>query len=461
MTDALMPAPRDHAQHRLAWLDQLAFELNRATGRNQLMQCIWIYDRPVDEAALVRMNERLVALMFNRLVERSPLPWGRPRWVRPAGLPLPLETSADVLPRDQLLQWANRHARAPIDVVAGPAWRMAVQRFADGSTAVSAVGSHVIIDGMGSVRALDAAARGMELPGSYQAQGSRRWLDGCLSDARQVLADAPRSLSALARLARAGRRRPSAPEREGGRTADDMSGGQELVDLPAVAVSIDAEAWDACARRLHGRPHALFPGFVATLAAHLGRCRSSDGAVSLVLPIDRRGGLEDDRAVAIEFRAMTIAPAGLATNLRPVNVMLAALLRSARDGGSDALAPLLPAISWMPRRLATALVERMFTYADERPVSCSNLGTLPESLALIDGAPCLRMLTRAVDVNVTRRDLMRSHGHLVVVGSRRGGTVSLCIEACQLEPTLTTVGDLRRVTSQTLADFGLDAVIEA
>jgi hypothetical protein len=66
-----------------------------------------------------------------------------------------------------------------------------------------------------------------------------------------------------------------------------------------------------------------------------------------------------------------------------------------------------------------------------------------------------------VDANVTRQDLERSHGPLVVVASRFEKTISLCIEACQLEPTPTTTDELRRVTSLILADFGLDAIIEA
>jgi hypothetical protein len=71
------------------------------------------------------------------------------------------------------------------------------------------------------------------------------------------------------------------------------------------------------------------------------------------------------------------------------------------------------------------------------------------------------LLTRAVDVNVTRQDLERSHGHLVVVASRYDKTVSLCIEACQLRPAATTVDELRLLVSQTLIDFGLEAVIDA
>lgn len=451
-----------HARRRLAWLDQLAYELFRVTGRSQLIQCLWHYDRDVNLAALARTIERLAALRFNRLIEPSPLPLGRPGWVKPAGAPVPLQHGPDVLPRSQLMSWANRQARMPIDPIAGPAWRMAVQRIDDGSTAVSIVGSHLVIDGMGALLAIEAAANGADVPNPYLRQGERGRLIAHLSDARQILADAPRTAAALARIARASWSRPPAPVRSPDVTpADAYPDRTETVELPAVAVSIDASIWDACARRLGSRANTLVPAFVATLASNLGRSRPSDGAVSLLVPISRRRGLDDDRALAIEFRTMTVAPAGLATNLRPLDAPMKAMLRGAAENQTDALASLLPAVAWMPHTIATVLVNRLFTYADELPVSYSNLGTLPDGLARIDGAPCTRVLTRAVDVNVTRRDLERSHGHLVVVASRYNSTVSLCIEACQLEPTPTTTDELRLITLRTLADFGFDAVVDA
>ena len=68
------PATPTDTHHRLAWLDQLAYELFRVTGRNQLMQCLWLYNRNVDLDGLERMLERLAAISFNRLIEPSPLP---------------------------------------------------------------------------------------------------------------------------------------------------------------------------------------------------------------------------------------------------------------------------------------------------------------------------------------------------------------------------------------------------
>ena len=458
MLESSAPGAPAYLGHRLAWLDQLAYELFRVTGRSQLMQCLWLYDRDVDRAALVQTYERLVALSFNRLIEPSFLPWGRPRWV--AGTSVPFEQSSDPLPRSRLLQWANQQARAPVDPVIGPAGRMAIQPFDDGSTAVSIVASHLVLDGMGALRVIAAAVNGTGVPNPYLPQGARGRLSGCLSDAWQILADAPQTVAALARIAQADWSRPVAPGRSPVVPAADAAHDQTIVELPAVVVAVESRVWLACEQRLGGGMNTLLPGFVASLASRLGRRRLSDGAVSLLVPRSRRRGLADERALAIEFHMMNVAPEGLTENLEPVNAARA-LLRGARKSQTDVVTSLLPAIALMPRTVARTLVSRLFDYADELPVSCSDLGFLPDGLARIDGAPCRHLLTRAVDVNVTRQDLERSHGHLVVVASRYDKTVSLCIEACQLEPATTMVDELRLLVSQTLADFGLEGVIEA
>lgn len=462
MLETSTPRAPAYTRHRLAWLDQLAYELFRATGRSQLMQCLWLYDRDVNLAALLRTRERFAALSFNRLIEPSSLPWGRPRWVKPAVTAIPLEQSADPLPRSRLLHWANQHARAPIDPVIGPAVRMAIQPFDDGSTAVSLVGSHLLLDGLGAVRAIAAAVNGIGLPSPYAIAGARGRLSGCVSDAWQVLADAPRTVAALARIAHANWYKSAVPvSRSAAAVAEAGHEPSTIVELPAVVVTVESDAWLACQQRLGGSSNTLLPGFVASLASRLGRRRLSDGAISLLVPINRRRGLDDERALAIDFHTMNVAPAGLDTSLRPVNASLEALVRGARKSQTGPLASFLPAIAWMPRSAAKTLVDRLFNYAGELPASCSDVGMLPDGLARIDGAPCRQVLTRAVDVNVTRQDLERSQGHLVVVASRYGQTISLCIEACQLGPTQTTPDELRLLVSRTLADFGLDAIIDA
>lgn len=455
------PGNRAHKHRRLALLDQLAFELFRATGRRQLMQCIWIYDRDVNLPAISQTYKRLADLAFNRLIEPSPLPLGRPRWVKPDVELAPLCVPDTTLPRSQLISWANRAANEPNDPVHGPAWGMAIQRFDDGSTAVSLVASHLVIDGMGSVKAIAAATNGANVPNFYSKKRARSWLEGCASDAWQILADTPRTMVALANIAIATRKGAAPIKKSVNKPTNNATVLKpDCVQLPTAAVTISAPAWEACAKRLKGQDNTLLLAVVARLAYHMGRCHYSDGTVSLLIPIDTRQGLTDERALAIEFQTIRIEPKGLERGLGSLNAPFKELLRAAKKKQEAPLASLLPAITWLPSRFSATLVNNLFAYGDKLPVSCSNLGRLPLEFGRIDGTPCNCILTRAVDVNVSRSDLERSHGHMVVVASRYDETISLCVEALQLSPKQTTTDDLRMMIERTLIEFGLDAAIE-
>lgn len=58
--------------NRLAHLDQAMFDAMRAGNRAQLMQCLWIYEHPVDLDALQRFHHHLNGTFAGRLIERSP-----------------------------------------------------------------------------------------------------------------------------------------------------------------------------------------------------------------------------------------------------------------------------------------------------------------------------------------------------------------------------------------------------
>jgi len=65
----------------LAYIDQASFLGLRALGRGPLIQFTWVYDRPVDVEGLRRFHRNLGHGLLGRRVERSPLPFGRHRWV--------------------------------------------------------------------------------------------------------------------------------------------------------------------------------------------------------------------------------------------------------------------------------------------------------------------------------------------------------------------------------------------
>jgi hypothetical protein len=64
-----------------------------------------------------------------------------------------------------------------------------------------------------------------------------------------------------------------------------------------------------------------------------------------------------------------------------------------------------------------------------------------------------------LDSSVTLGELQRSHGQLVVVSGRINGKISISVEAYQLDAE-NSKARLRGVVEQTLAEFGLSAVVD-
>src|SRR5689334_601905 len=111
-----------------------------------LMQCIWVYDRAIDIDGLRRFHRRLARGRLSRRIERSPLPFGRHRWVTP-GEPPGLEIVEKHRPRDEFDAWLREQVDTPLDCERGPGWHLAVLPFTDGGAGVSLVISHCLSDG--------------------------------------------------------------------------------------------------------------------------------------------------------------------------------------------------------------------------------------------------------------------------------------------------------------------------
>jgi hypothetical protein len=93
---------------------------------------------------------------------------------------------------------------------------------------------------------------------------------------------------------------------------------------------------------------------------------------------------------------------------------------------------IMPLMPWLPRGAVKGVADLLFAYSEDLPISCSNLGDLPEDLARPDGSPADFVFIRALDSDVTLGELQRSHGQLVVVSGRINGKISISVEAYQL-----------------------------
>ena len=198
--------------NRLASLDQTLFTGQRATGRNQVMQVVWVYEHPIDFDGLRRFHHNLGYGLLGRRIERSPLPFARYRWVLDRG-PSEIDIAECPRPRAELSDWADEHSQLPVDPEWGPGWHLGVLPLTDGSTAVSLVISHYVLDGLGLVLSIVDAILGNTRDLGYPPPRSRTPLRAVVQDARQTARDTPevaRALVASVKLSR-GRRHDKAP----------------------------------------------------------------------------------------------------------------------------------------------------------------------------------------------------------------------------------------------------------
>lgn len=85
-------------------------------------------DHAVDLDGLRRLHRNLGSGgLLGRRIERSPLPFGRHRWVRSTGL-LDIDVAAAARPVAELNDWINERGRVPVDLSTARRGTWAVQR---------------------------------------------------------------------------------------------------------------------------------------------------------------------------------------------------------------------------------------------------------------------------------------------------------------------------------------------
>jgi len=367
-----------------------------------------------------------------------------------------MQIGQSVRPRRELLDWVDELGDLPVDPEHGPACYVAVQTFDDGTTAVCVTASHVIGDGVGGMMAIFEAISGMVRDTGYDAPGARTPSKAFIADIRQVVRDFPMTASTTAKAIRMVRAKRAEFARA--RAARGAGSGGRLVRVPSVVLFVDTQDWDSRAECLSGNSYSLFAGFAAKLAERLGRRRSADGAVTLLIAINQRENLDDDRAIAMAFANAVVDPDKVTVDLTDAR----AAVRDAREKAkqeTDPVMELLPLIPWLPKGAVKGVADLMFAYSEDLPVSCSNLGDLPSEIAQADGTPAEYVFIRGLDTNVTEAELQRSHGQLVLVSGRIRGKISISIEGYQLGVE-NSKERLRGLVAETLSEFGLTGVIE-
>jgi hypothetical protein len=433
--------------------DQTYFSFERATGVTNLLQCVWLYNRAIDIDGLRRFHHHLQRGRLSRRIERSPLPFGRHRWVSPSGQSN-LEIVEMPCAREEFDAWLGEQANTALDAEHGPGWHLAVLPFTDGGAGVSLVISHCLIDGVGLCEALVDAAFGRHDPISWPAAGSRRRWQALREDARQTMHDIPgigRAVVAAAQFAR----------RDGGRAGSatppptappaPTPGADERVTLSTATIFLDAEEWDARAHSLGGTSNTLLAGLAARLARRVGRV-TADGWATPSIPVNQRTA-GDTRANAITNVDITVDPALAARDLREIRAAIKQALIRHREVPDERWG-LLPVVPVLPQRLVRRLVG-VATGGTTNVVS-SNLGAAPRAVNRPDGTDADYFAMKSLYPGVTKAIMHRTGGVLALLSGRTHGRVFLSVLAYQPDRPNSN-DDLWQDLSSALSDFSLTA----
>jgi len=445
------------SDNRLALTDQAFFAGHRAAGQQEVMQVAWIYERPVDLEQLKRFHRNLAYGLLGRRIERSPLPFGRYRWVSDTGASQ-LDIADDARPRAELADWLDERSQLPIDPESGPGWRLSVVPFTDGTTAATLVISHYVVDGIGAVVAVALAGMGQTLDLGYPPPRSRSALRALVEDAGQTARDIPAAAQALVMAVKEARRRRHDGDRAPQQAAGAAGGGDAPVSVPAIWIRIKMDDWNARAEALGGTNSTLAVALTAKLDRYMGRQHGAANDVKMLLLVnDRAEG--DVRAVAVSFARVSIDPTDVTTDLRGARAAVKQalkILQETPDESSElvALTPFTPKMAW--RQLID------FALNDpEQPAVCSNLGDTGPAVIRPDGAPCDSAFARGTSQHLTHRWLERMGSQLQLYFGTAVEINAIGIHIRAYHPdSVTSKGALRDLAVRTLAEFGLTGEID-
>ncbi|OBG33191.1 hypothetical protein A5672_24780 [Mycobacterium alsense] len=435
-------------------MDQASFLGLRALGYGALVQFNWIYNRPANIDGLRRFHRNLGYGLLGRLVEPSPLPFARDRWVISRGLP-DIDVVQTPRPRADLNSWLYERARLPLDPEYGPGWHIGVLPLDDGGTAVCLTTSHTLVDGLGILRALSDAADGRLRDLGYPQPGARRGR-AMLQDARQTIASAPELARAAAATVRITRRRRgdvaasmASPPPSPRKTGDD-----EPLVVPSLTAYVDTAQWDACAKSIGGNSFTLLAGFAGRLGVRMGRV-CDDGTVTLSFPVGDRSE-DDTRGNAVVLPTISVDPTHLSSDLTEARLKFKQAFADLATVTEELLGP-LPLTPLTPKWVARRATG-MGLGAAGRPIGCSNIGGMPAAVLRPDGTDADYTSGRLIEPGITRRAMERIGGQLFVVSGRGGGKNFIAVNAYL--PGRTNSDDaLQDDMSRTFGEFDLHAEI--
>lgn len=454
----LRRAKSPEEDNRIAHLDKISFLGLRSCGYREIIQFTWIYNRPIDIAALRRFHQNLGYGLLGRRIERSPIPFARDRWVL-ARAPLGIDIASSQRSRADVGAWTDELARLPIDPERGPSWHLGVLPLKGNCTAISLVASHTVADAVGMSLAVADASEGRRRDLGYPLPGSRSRAAALIEDGRSTIASMPEMARALAdtlQLFRHRHRRqtlpsPAATTVPPPRTSDD----EQPAPIVGLTVYIDLAQWDSRAETLGGTSNSLLAGVAARLGERLGRV-AGDGTATLFCPVNER--TEDDtRGNALTYAVATVDPTCAAQDLAEVRFRIKQALVELATNPNGSLA-LLPLASMIPNWLSRRLVG-LWPGSGATVIGCSNVGELDPAVNRPDGTDADYLSIRLVwdGTPTSTMDLMG--GKLFLLSGRVNGKVSVAITACLGDQGISK-DELAAAVLGTFDEFQLNPEIE-
>jgi hypothetical protein len=424
--------------------DQAMFLGETATGATGLLQAAWIYDGAIDYEGLRLFHQHLSRGRLNRSIERSPLPFGRHRWVAAERF-AEIDIASSTRPRAEVDAWLLEQAGEPVHAEQGPPFRLAVLPFAEGGAGVSLVLSHCLADGLGLCEALADAAAGRGAVG-WPASGSRKRSRVLREDVRQTVRDIPdvgHAIAAVVGLAWRGR--AAAP------AAGQMAGPDKRIMLPMATLFVDADEWDTRAHSLGGTSNALFAAVAARLGERVGRV-AEDGSLMLAMPVNERVP-GDTRANAVTNADITVPRVPTTTDLREIRATIKQGLIRHQQVPNERWA-LMPLVPLLPKRLVRRLVG--IAAGSPNTVVASNLGAIDPAATRADGTESDHFAIMSLFPGVTSSMMHSTGGRLALVCGRVHQRVFVSILAYQ--PGRSNSKDvLRQDLLSVLGEFSLVA----
>ncbi|MUM07342.1 MULTISPECIES: hypothetical protein [unclassified Mycolicibacterium] len=435
--------------------DQASFTGLRALGRGPLIQYTWIYDRPVDLDGLRRLHRNLGSGgLLGRRIERSPLPFGRHRWVRSTG-PLDLAVATETRPVADVNDWANERGYVPVDPEYGPPWHLGVQPLDGGGAAVSLVVSHTVGDGLAISEAVADAINGTPRDLGYPVAASRPRRAALREDIRQTVRSVPswfRAVVGAAKIARDQKSDLAASAKSV--TAPVSSGITTPVTPPFVTAVLDIDEWDQRAKALGGTSNVLFAAFAARVGQVVGRL-GDDGRAMLSFPVNIRTE-GDTRGNALSTITVMADPEKVSTDLTELRGEIKRELAGVDEWTRMMLTP-LPLTPLVPK-FAVRRLEKMVLKVG-KPIGCSNLGRFPDAFNRPDGTDAEHFHARLIEPGLTPVDLERLNGHLFVVSCQTPTSIVLTVTAW--EPgEANSKAALADSIRKALAELGLTGTVE-